>query len=458
MLIQYIVENFMSIEKEVLLNMITEDANVDSNHIRYINAQREVNKGVLRCAAFFGANASGKTNLVKSIDFARSFIVDGIKSSQKIAINQFKLAEKNDEQLSKFQFIIYSDKSVYDYGFQLSKEMVVEEWLYKVNGNGEKPMFERKTDNKGRTDIKIHQALAPQKKTKERLELIKENIGINQKNQLFISKLYENNVSKVVPVVDWFKNLHIIYPGSRYRMLEIKANKDQAFTEYLSDLLNNLDTGIKNVFLDKQTLDLDDNLEDLPDEAKDRFKESIAKMDNKSVLSFELKNRRFIIVKENGEYKLIKLQTGHKTKGDKTIPFETFEESDGTQRLFDLLPALFDMRSNNRVYIIDELDRSLHTLLSKNLIKQFINNTAIGINSQLLFTTHDLNLLDLKLLRKDEIWFVEKNNYGASEIWSLSEYDIDTDLAIQKGYLNGRFGAIPFIREVSEAECNIVGG
>lgn len=458
MLIQYVVENFMSIEKEVLLNMIATDEDPDLKHIRFLENQKENPKGVLRCAAFFGANASGKTNLVKSIDFARNFIVDGIKSSQKIPINPFKLSDKIDESLSKFQFVIYADKSVYDYGFQLSKEMVVEEWLLKISGNEEKPMFERKTDSRGRTDVKIYPALAAQKRTKERLELIKENIGVNQKNQLFISKLYENNVNKVVPVVDWFKNLHIIYPDSRYRMLEIKANKDQAFTEYLSVLLNNLDTGIKNVFLDKQVLDVDKNFEDLPIEAKDRFTEAIGKMDDQSVLSFELRNKRFIIVKEDGEFKLIKLKAGHRTKEDKIVPFETFEESDGTQRLFDLLPALFDMRSNNRVYIIDELDRSLHTLLSKNLIKQFINNTDETANSQLIFTTHDLNLLDLKLLRNDEIWFVEKNNDGASEIWSLAEYDIDTDMAVQKGYLNGRFGAIPFIREASASECNMEGG
>jgi len=131
------------------------------------------------------------------------------------------------------------------------------------------------------------------------------------------------------------------------------------------------------------------------------------------------------------------------------VEFSIDEESEGTQRLINLIPALFILKKNpEKVIFLDELDRRLHPLLSRKFLEFFLQCKIEQSKNQLIFTTHDTNLLDLDLLRRDEIWFVEKNNQGASQLYSLAEFKIRSDLKVEKGYLNGRFGAIPFFGNI----------
>jgi AAA15 family ATPase/GTPase len=137
------------------------------------------------------------------------------------------------------------------------------------------------------------------------------------------------------------------------------------------------------------------------------------------------------------------LRTRHRDANGKLVDFSLEEESEGTQRLINLIPSLFLLKQDlEKVIFLDELDRRLHTKLSRCFVEMAIN--CRNKNNQLIFTTHDTNLLDLDLLRRDEIWFVEKNDQGASSCYSLAEFKVRPDLKIEKGYLNGRFGAIPF--------------
>ena len=153
------------------------------------------------------------------------------------------------------------------------------------------------------------------------------------------------------------------------------------------------------------------------------------------------------VIAERGEGTKLLLRTiraEHKAADGSPVPLPFQEESDGTQRLTHLLPALFQLQNQQRVYVIDEIDRSLHPLLSRKFIEFFLH-ACKGHGSQILVTTHESNLMDLDLLRRDELWFTEKDAQGASSIYSLSDYKVRTDLKIDKGYLHGRFGAIPFL-------------
>jgi hypothetical protein len=144
------------------------------------------------------------------------------------------------------------------------------------------------------------------------------------------------------------------------------------------------------------------------------------------------------------DYRLVRFQSAHKGEDGRTVSMDLDDESDGTKRLLDLLPAVHQMRSRGRVNIVDEIDRSMHPILVRRLIEFFLTSCADS-PSQLIVTTHESNLLDLDLLRRDEIWFAEKDHEQATRLYSLADFKVRKDLEIRKHYLQGRFGAIPFL-------------
>jgi AAA15 family ATPase/GTPase len=156
----------------------------------------------------------------------------------------------------------------------------------------------------------------------------------------------------------------------------------------------------------------------------------------------------------------MRIKTKHRHEKGQLVDFSIEEESEGTQRLINLIPILFSLKNKSeKVILLDELDRRLHPLLSRQFLEFFLQGKAEEMRNQLIFTTHDTNLLDLDILRRDEIWFLEKNQQGASHLYSLAEFKIRPDLKIDKGYLNGRFGAIPFFGDIhslgwSKADTN----
>ena len=165
----------------------------------------------------------------------------------------------------------------------------------------------------------------------------------------------------------------------------------------------------------------------------------------RTIIGSENNRRNYAIErKESGEIEVFKLAARHVSEKGKDVYFELDEESDGTNRLIDLIPALIDLTTSETVYVIDELDRSMHPILTRKIIEFFLSNSK-NIASQLIVTTHESNLLDLDLLQRDEIWFVEKNKKNSSELYSLLEFKPRKETNITKGYLQGRYGAIPFL-------------
>ena len=205
-------------------------------------------------------------------------------------------------------------------------------------------------------------------------------------------------------------------------------------------------TGIEKV--DKITIDLDfeRHFSRLPMAERENLIQKISELDEDfAIVADNNSGKKYILVKsEDDSIKLVVLVTQHRHENGKLIDFSIDEESEGTQRLINLIPSLFLLQGDDEhVIFIDELDRRLHPLLSRLFVKKAIN--CRGKENQLIFTTHDTNLLDLELFRRDEIWFVEKDRQGSSTIYSLAEFKTRPDLKIEKGYLNGRFGAIPFL-------------
>jgi len=444
MLIRYFVDNFLSFNDQTEFSMIPGRSRLLSHHI--VKGKKRSDINILNSAIIYGANASGKSNLIKSIDFAKKLIVWGTEPSEQIPLKKFRLDLKSIDRPSKFQFDFKYKGKYYSYGFKLDINRIYEEWLYKINKFSEKLLFERKTKSEAETSIKFGKTLSLKKTDLQFLKFVGKG---TRQNQLFLTESIQRNVKYFSDVYDWFDNvLKIIFPNTKFNGIEFFFAKREKIKDILLKFLQYFDTGISDIVCEKYLLEKD--LKEIPEDVIEKLKKGLNKKDSRLILSSP-KDERYLVYKDGlGELIALRLTSRHPIKGsDKEAILGLNEESDGTQRIVDFLPALINLLSTDCVFLIDEIDRSLHPLLIKKFFEVFLEVSS-KTNGQLIVTTHDSNLLNLKLLRKDEIWFIEKNKEGESKLYSLEEFKPRYDKNIQKGYLLGRFGAIPFFRDVKE--------
>lgn len=450
MLIQFTIENFLSFKEENTLNML---ATTDSQHKHHLLPNKK-KKPLLRTAVLYGANGSGKSNLIQAIAFAQDLIVEGTRPKQRIGVTPFKLDKSCRQTPSRFEFVINYQDTIYTYGFVVDEKEVREEWLFTIHNVKEVTFFERLTTKDGKIKVEIGPSLAG-KKTKKH-QFVKFIAEGTRPNSLFLHELYEKNVPKIMPLMDWFRAvLIIIGPESNYRDLIFDAHMNEKFLEFMGDFLRVADTGVDGIVPEKVEFNFEKFFPGLPEPLKSKLTNISA---NERILLSAPDGRRFTMIREpNGELTLLKLKARHHLKDEEEhIDFEIENESDGTRRLMDLLPALLHSKSSEKVYLIDEIDRSMHPLLSRMFLEAYLNDQNCG-RGQLIVTTHESQLLDRKLLRRDEIWFAEKDKNGGSHLYSLSEYKVRNDLKLGKGYLDGRFGAIPFLGDLESLPYRLAG-
>ena len=237
----------------------------------------------------------------------------------------------------------------------------------------------------------------------------------------------------------WFKkNLKVIFPNTRYTGLSVRAETDHDFQKATKELLEYFNTGITDI---RRYPVKSKEETGLPEQVLSGIIKNGAPGENVMLASTPGNEIFFFEFGDGGDYSIYKQKAVH-GKGEEETIFEMDEESDGTIRLLDFIPMLIDLRRNPVVYLIDELDRSMHPMMTYNILKVFFESLSSEVESQIIFSTHESNLLDMELMRTDEIWFVEKDHIGASHFTSLAEYKPRTD--IRKGYLQGRYGAVPF--------------
>ena len=440
MLLRYIVSNFKSIGHPVEFSMFPTEENIDERFLKTITTKAGEWK-VLRRGGFFGPNAAGKSSFIESINFARDYVVDGQKSGKGTGVNQFRGNFEDLEGISSFQFMFYREGEVYEYGFSLDRRQVHEEWLMQLDKKDLVPLFTRVTDENGKTEIEIKSKLArSNSKGRELVNILKESIQENQKNQLFLYKLYDNGIKKAETVVQWFKNLQVIFPETRVQALPIRMKADKEMRSYIAKMLEKMDTGVYEISVASDEIDFHEFAQklDFPKEIVDDIEEI-----KSGIVNFAGK---YFIFSENKKKRttLVQLKFNHRLN-DKSVQFNIDEESDGTQRLVDLLPMLFTVGKNPTIYFVDEIDRSLHTKLSMFLLNEFVRSAEEGDN-QIIFTAHDVNLINVDIFRQDEIWFIEKNKMGESTLKPFSNFQVRKGQDTLKGYLSGRFGAVPMIR------------
>ena len=273
-----------------------------------------------------------------------------------------------------------------------------------------------------------------------------------QDNQLFLTNSISQKVKDFKPIHDWFKNsLKLITPAAQFARFERFFDENHKFNNFLSQL----DTGIQYLGGEEipfENLPLDDSIRK---ELKEKIKEGIT-----ARISSHPNGERIIITKKEGNLIAKKLVAYHLTPEKHRIKFNMQEESDGSKRIIDLLPAFLEISDieSKKIFIVDELDRSLHTILTRQLLKAYLSCCSVKSRSQLLFTTHDVLLMDQNLFRRDEMWITERNSTGNSSLLSFSEFkDVRYDKDIRKSYLQGRLGGIPQIL-LDNCSMNICSG
>ena len=437
MLIRFINSNFLSFNSEKEFNMLSGSFRTHKHHV-YKTSKLNILKG----AAIYGANGAGKSNFIKSIDYFQALVKYG-QIDKSVNSKKFKLDITNKEKPIKFEIEFYYKRKIYGYGFSINGNIIEEEWLCLSGIDKEdKFIFERRTNKSGKSNIKLADKHLKSQKEKLLIELMEENLL--KKNELLISKYIELKITDISNVREWItSSLVLIYPLSKFQGLIPSISESDKFSEFANELLETFDTGVKKLGVEE--IDFDSFFGRDDEEFKKELLEKIS--DSESILLQHLDDN-ILVSMNKGKAVVQKLIAKHTDINGNNINFNLPEESNGTQRLLDFIPAFYGMLHEDLTYVIDEIDQSLHPTLLHALVKKFMDNK--NTKGQLIFTTHESNLLDLSIFRQDEIWFAEKDTNGATELYSLSDYNPRYDLDIRKGYLKGRFGAIPFTADLKK--------
>lgn len=438
MLKRFIVENFSSYRDESILELTAGRTEIHTNHLFNFSKQKVK---LLKSAVIYGANASGKSNLIKAVEFAKNIIVDGLRGQESYK-KYFRLDNRCHILPTQFEFELEIDNKFYSYGFSFltNKKEIVEEWLFEIGKSSDELIFERKKNK-----IKLGKVFLKKSAIKNRFEIYKEDIE-NQPTQLFLSEIANKNLefseSKILnDIYQWFsKKLVILHPNTPNKTFVPIMNKHDLL-ETLKKLLQHFDTGIEDIVLVED--DFEEVFRNVPVEIKIQIEKDLMKKETIANIIESSNGDFFIITKdEESQLKVQRLGLKHTQMADDL--FELKDESDGTKRLFDLIPLTIQF-SNDSTVLIDEFDRSLHPKLAKTFLELFYETSSP--KSQLIVTTHESTLLDLTLVRKDEIWFTEKDKEGASKLFTLNQFKERYDKKIDKAYLSGKYGAIPIFKE-----------
>lgn len=432
MLIRFVVSNFLSFKEETEFNMLTGNFKIHQDHI-----YRQADLEILKSAAIYGANGAGKSNLIKAVDYLKTVVEKGVIKEGPIRHKAFPEMLKRP---TSFEIEFVTAASSYYYKLVLDGSKIQYEGLIQISAKGnDEVIFERTIDVDGNQRLTLHDKYVDTEQGKVRKQLFEEEFLVSSRPFLSVAvKLKENKIKEISDAYQWFKEkLIIIFPQTKpeYILTNFLFNKN--FHAFSNELICGFDTGITK--LDIETLSLDAYF------GKDNIKE--AKQTADVLLSSESKfpfleiTRDAVAVLQKGEPVIKKLFTIHKGHNGQEVKFELSEESEGTQKLFNFIPAFYLLLFQKAVVIFDEIDQSIHSYLLKTLLEKVMKE--VNMTGQIIFTTHESNLLDLGLFRQDEIWFANKDSHGATTFRSLSEYKPRYDLDIRKGYLNGRFGAIP---------------
>ena len=420
MLLSFTVGNFRSFKGSKTFSMKAASIQEHKDFVRESN-----NTKLLPVAAVYGANSSGKSNLLSALKTMKNTLLSSVKTNptEKLKTDTFKLDEEYPQKPTLFDVVFSTNGTTYRYGFEYTETSITGEWLYTLNNDREKNLFIRNSEGIGVTKD------FPEGKDKEEA---------TAENRLFLSLVAQLNGKTALAVMKWFEDLRIIsgvYDSSfkDYSFKYLFADNPQS--QLAQTFVNSMDLGFTSL---------------RKDESKEK-EYDLSNTNNKNILDR-------VFEKYMLNWPALKIQTGHKVLLEDGSFTEAFfpndeMESEGTKKIINMSGPIADTLLNGGIIVIDELDAKLHPLLTKKIIGIFNSPKTNLYNAQLIFATHDTNLLSNKIFRRDQIWFAEKNREDEStDIYPLSEIKeqngdkIRNDRIYEKDYINGKYGAIPYLR------------
>lgn len=422
MLIRLVVSNYSSFDKEIEFNMLTASPKNLPHHVYHAEKAK-----VLKAAAIYGANGAGKSNLTDAFRHLQQWVTAGAIQN---SVNnlKFRLNNQNTRLPIFFEVEFFTAGMFFVYGILLDDKHVIKEYLFESGiKKPDKLIFKRWMDELQKTTVVFSD---------------KENTlsGLLESGLLKNDELLLSHPSIEIPDIqaarNWLVNdLILMRPTTGQIELLIKLCTSEKFLQFSNQLIKTLDTGLSFIAVDK--FDHDQLLA-----RNEKLLFPVHQIEEHRIVPTD--RGKYFTTKENGIIIFNRIIAFHHLLSNNPIGFDLAEESDGTQRLLEFFPIFATILDRDATIIIDEIDQSIHPVLLKSLIKKIMAHK--GTIGQLIFTTHESNLLDLKIFREDEIWFAEKDKKtGATAYYPLSDFNYSNELNLQTGYLNGRFGAIPFL-------------
>lgn len=424
MLLQFSIRNFKTFKDKATLSLIASNYDKDTREHENIVNNEAFGLRLLKSAVIYGANASGKSKLLDAFAFMRFFVINSSKESQKgetIEVEPFRLSTETENEPSEFEIIFIHQNVLFRYGFEVTTERIVSEWLYHKPKTKEVELFYREGstfNTHGRSFTKGN-------------TVVKE--GLVRDNALLISVAAQFNENTAINVLDWFKRLKTIsgLNESGYQGFTMGRAETSEYKNRILELLKAADLGIQDIKMQK--LDVESLPKDLPKELRDKLIKEI-KEDNAEFFS--------------------DVSVIHRKYDDKknAISLEFFsledDESSGTRKFFALTGPILDVIENGYTLVVDELDSKLHPNLVCKIVSLFNSKEINKKNAQLIFNTHDTNLLSSGLFRRDQIWFTNKNKYGEAKLYSLADFksdEVKKTEPFEDNYIKGKYGAVPFL-------------
>ena len=375
---------------------------------------------LLPTAVLYGANSSGKTNVIMALGLFRNIVDKNIKLNpgEDLVYDPFLLDDCSKNEPTTFEIQCLFEGAVYRYGFEYTKNTIISEWLYeKKIGPGAKEhyLFRRE-----RQTFSVSATYFSEGKGKE---------GSTTENRLFLSLVAQLNGRMAQKLIKHLKDYNAISSlkddGYERLMIDMLKKHLRGYDEAI-DFFRRLDLGFTNIEIEERDIpnDLKEKLATLPIISNDKF-------NNAKVIETLTTHNVY-----DAEGKVIN-----------TVRFDADDkESNGTNKVITLSGPIFDTLLGGKVLFVDELDSKLHPMMTRAIVRLFMDKETNPHGAQLVFTTHDTHLLDTKYLRRDQVWFTEKDPTEASDLYSLLDFKVRNDRDIENDYINGRYGAIPFIK------------
>ncbi|MDE2835540.1 MAG: ATP-binding protein [Bacteroidota bacterium] len=425
MILRFSVQNWMSYREKATFSML---AGAERQHSDHLARVRKYKMRVLPVAVLYGGNASGKTNLLAALAFARDLVVRGTRPEERIPVQPFLLDAESVRQPTRFSFELLIDETVFEYSFAVTAAEVVSEKLVKITTTSEWTLFDRRAGK-----IIFMPRL-------ERDPFLHFAFRGTRDNELFLTNSVAQKVEHFRPVSDWFRDS--LRMGGPHTRRADSLPHDERLRRRINEILRRFDTGIER--LESQEIPLE--AIPMPEGERDRLINALK--DGYLVTLAGSNGQLFSVLRRDGRLQAARLEAVHGIADGESTRFDIAMESNGSRHLIELLPFFIELADHDSraVCVIDELESSLHPSLSRSLVEVLLADCDEHSRIQLIFTTHDVQMMDQLLLRRDEMWVTERLPGGATRLYSFGDFEdlrVDTDL--RRNYLNGKLGGVPNI-------------